>query len=272
MSVSPALFLYLLKNRQNCFMILKIVFAETVVIDRMIPYKTEDGAMRFRHELKYLVTDADLAMLKSRLMGVMVSDPHAGDTGCYRIRSLYFDDIYNSAYLENENGTGRREKFRIRIYNGSMDRISLERKSKVYDKIRKVACIISRDEYEVLTDPMADKTIKDEYPELMKLVLSKYHSERLSPKVIVEYERRPYVYRAGNVRVTFDMNVTSSNDLKSFSQPRIFGRPVMPVGAQLLEVKYDEFLPDHIYRSIAAPGLALTTYSKYYLCRKYTDR
>ncbi len=238
----------------------------------MIQNKTEEEGMRFRHEMKYLVTDTDLAMLKSRLRGIMNTDPHAGESGCYRIRSLYFDDIYDSAFYENENGTGRREKFRIRIYDGSMDRISLERKSKVYDKIRKVSCLLSMEEYEVLTDPGADKTIKDGYPELMKTVLSRYQTSRLRPKVIVEYERRPYVYSAGNVRVTFDMNVTSCFDLESFSRPEIYGRPIMPTGRQLLEVKYDEFLPDHIYRAIAAPGLSLSTYSKYYLCRKYSGR
>ena len=238
----------------------------------MLPYKIEDDSMRFRHEMKYEVTDASLAALQSRLKGIMQTDPHAGSDGVYRIRSLYFDDIYNTAFLENENGTGRREKFRIRIYNGSMDRISLERKSKVYDKIRKVSCIITPDQFATLTDPHADKTVRDEYPELMKTVLAAYHTSRLEPKVIVEYLRRPYVYRDGNVRITFDMDVTSSYDLDAFTKPAINGRPIMPPGHQLLEVKYDEYLPDHIYRTVAMPNLRLSTFSKYYLCRRFRDK
>lgn len=230
------------------------------------------NGMKFRHEMKYLVSDAQLASLKSRLTGILKPDSHAGPDGIYVIRSLYFDDIDDSSLMANEMGIGRREKFRIRIYNGSMDRISLERKSKVGDKIRKVACIITPEQYEVLTDPHADKIIRPEYPELMKKALAMYEIRRLEPKVIVEYERRPYVYRDGNVRVTFDRNVTSSLDLKSFSDKVIHGRPVMPVGQQLLEVKYDTFLPDHIYRSIAMPGMQLSTYSKYYLCRKFGNR
>lgn len=228
--------------------------------------------MKFRHEMKYLVSDAQLLSLQSRLKGILKPDPHVGDEGVYVIRSLYFDDIDNTCFNENECGTGRREKFRIRIYNGSMDRISLERKAKVSDKIRKTSCILTRDQYEILADKNADKTVKDEYPDLMKRMLAMYQSRRMEPKVIVEYERRPYIYRDGNVRITFDRNVTSSSDLKSFSDERIHGRPVMPVGLQLLEVKYDTFLPDHIYRTIAMSNLQLSTYSKYYLCRKYTNR
>lgn len=232
----------------------------------------KDTEMKFRHEMKYLVNDAQLACLKSRLNGILKPDPHAGSDGKYIIRSLYFDDIDNTSFYENDGGSGRREKFRIRIYNGDMERISLERKSKVSDKIRKVACLLNREQYEILVDPHADKTVKPEYPELMQKVLSMYQIRRLEPKVIVEYERTPFIYRDGNVRITFDRNVTSSSDLKSFSNKHINGRPIMPVGQQLLEVKYDRFLPDHIYRTIAMDGLRLSTYSKYYLCRLFTNR
>ena len=236
------------------------------------PVNTTDNEMKFRHEMKYLVSDADLAMLRSRLKGIMSEDSHAGEDGTYLIRSLYFDDMDNTAFYENENGTGRREKFRIRIYNGSMDRISLERKSKVSDKIRKKACILTREQFDILARDDADKTVRSDYPQLMQDVLSLYHIRRLCPKVIVEYERRPFVYRNGNVRITFDRNVRSSCDLKSFTNEKINARPIMPVGQQLLEVKFDEFLPDHIYRAIAMNSLHLETYSKYYLCRRYNDR
>ena len=232
----------------------------------------KDTELKFRHEMKYLVSDAALLSLKSRLRGILQPDPHAGSDGTYVIRSLYFDDIDNNSFYENAGGSGRREKFRIRIYDGCMDRISLERKSKVSDKIRKVSCILTREQYELLVDPHGDKSIRDEYPELLKKVLGMYQIRRLEPKVIVEYERTPYIYRDGNVRITFDRNVTSSSDLASFTNRHINGRPIMPVGQQLLEVKYDRFLPDHIYRTVAMDGLKLTTYSKYYLCRCFTNR
>lgn len=227
--------------------------------------------MKFRHEMKYLCNDAQLRMIQSRLRGVMKEDSHTREDGTYLIRSLYFDDYDDRCLQENIAGVVPREKYRIRIYNGSMDRISLERKSKVADKIRKKACIITREQYEILADAHADKTVKPEYPELMQKLLALYQTSRMEPKVIVEYERRPYVCQTGNVRITFDRNVTSSSRLADFSNEVIQGRPIMPTGRQLLEVKYDEFLPDYIYRTLQMSGLELTAYSKYYLCRKYTN-
>ena len=227
--------------------------------------------MKFRHEMKYLCNDAQLRMIQSRLRGVMKEDSHTREDGTYLIRSLYFDDYDDRCLQENIAGVVPREKYRIRIYNGSMDRISLERKSKVADKIRKKACIITREQYEILADAHADKTVKPEYPELMQKLLALYQTSRMEPKVIVEYERRPYVCQTGNVRITFDRNVTSSSRLADFSNEVIHGRPIMPTGRQLLEVKYDEFLPDYIYRTLQMSGLELTAYSKYYLCRKYTN-
>ena len=227
--------------------------------------------MKFRHEMKYLCTDAQLAMIKSRLSGVMKCDTHTREDGTYLIRSLYFDDYDDRCLRENIAGVVPREKYRIRIYNGSMDRISLERKSKVSDKIRKLSTILTPEQYYILVDENADKTVKDEYPELMKKLLALYQSDRMKPKVIVEYERRPFICQTGNVRITFDRNLTSSSKLETFSDEKINGRPVMPTGLQLLEVKYDEFLPDYIYRTLQMSNLQLTSYSKYSLCRKYTN-
>ena len=92
----------------------------------------------------------------------------------------------------------------------------------------------------------------------------------MRPAVIVEYDRIPYVCRDGNVRITLDTNVASSRAVECFLDETIPKRPVMPTGQHLLEVKYDEFLPDAIYRSLQLHGLTQTAYSKYYICRKYT--
>ena len=90
---------------------------------------------KYRHELKYVVSAAQIPILKSRIVNLMQMDPHAGKDGIYNIRSLYFDDYYNRCFYENENGTDPREKFRIRIYNGSTDKISLELKKKELQKM-----------------------------------------------------------------------------------------------------------------------------------------
>ena len=52
---------------------------------------------KYRHELKYLVSQAQLSLLKVRIAPFMQQDPHAPG-GSYNISSLYFDDYYNTSY------------------------------------------------------------------------------------------------------------------------------------------------------------------------------
>ena len=91
----------------------------------------------------------------------------------------------------------------------------------------------------------------------------------LQPKVIVEYDRVPYVYPDGNVRVTFDLQIRSSDRIESFLDKEIATRLIMPTNQHLLEVKFDEYIPDFIYQAIQTERLQQTTFSKYYMCRKY---
>jgi len=92
----------------------------------------------------------------------------------------------------------------------------------------------------------------------------------MAPKVIVEYERTPYVYKNGNVRITFDRNISSSGQVDQFFNAEAKKRPILPAGMQLLEVKYDEYLPDPIYHALMLDNWQRTNFSKYYLCRKYS--
>lgn len=222
----------------------------------------------FRHELKYLITSAQVGMLKSRLSGIAPLDAHAYG-GSYRIRSLYFDDYDDRCYFENENGTDPREKFRIRIYNGSTDRITLECKRKERGKTLKTACPLTLEQTKQLMDGIPIGNVADQPPLLRKLT-AKILQSRMHPVVIVEYDRIPYIYRLGNVRITLDTNISSCTDVQRFLDPILPRRPIMPLGQQLLEVKYDEFLPDFLHRSLALENLSQTSFSKYYLCRKYT--
>lgn len=222
----------------------------------------------FRHELKYLITTAQVGMLKSRLTGIAPLDAHA-DGGSYRIRSLYFDDYDDRCFYENENGVDPREKFRIRIYNGSAERITLECKRKERGKTLKTACPLTLEQTKRLMAGTPLQDIADQPPLLQKLT-ARMLTNRMRPVVIVEYDRIPYIYRPGNVRLTLDTNISSCSQVETFLEPEIPKRPIMPLGRQLLEVKYDAFLPDFLYRSLSLENLSQTAFSKYYLCRTYT--
>lgn len=228
--------------------------------------KTEQ---KFRHELKYLITAGEIPLIQNRLNHMIPRDRHAGADGAYTIRSLYFDDYENRCYYENENGTDPREKFRIRIYNHETQRITLECKRKERGKTLKTSCPLTLEQTKML---MAGKPLPDigQQPPLLRKLTLQMLTRRLRPVVIVEYVRIPYVYANGNVRITLDTNVASSKAVECFLDEQIPKRPVMPLGQQLLEVKYDEYLPDFIYRNLQLPNLQQTAFSKYYICRKYT--
>ena len=229
----------------------------------------EKKQTNYRHELKYQVTDAQIQMLKNRIHHLLPLDSHVAQTGSYFIRSLYFDDYDNRCMKENENGTDPREKFRIRIYNGSAEKITLECKRKDRGKTHKTSCPLTEEQTRQL---MAGNILPDigQQPPLLRKLTLQMMTRRMRPVVIVEYERIPFVYKNGNVRITLDTNIASSSAVETFLEPRIATLPVLAVGQQLLEVKYDEYLPDFIYRSLMLPSLQQTAFSKYYICRKYT--
>ena len=105
----------------------------------------------FRHEWKYLINRAEKQLTDLRLRECMQLDPHAGEGG-YMIRSLYFDDYWNSAMEEKDAGVLMRKKYRIRIYNCSDKSIKLERKKKFGSYIYKEAAPLTRQEVEWILD------------------------------------------------------------------------------------------------------------------------
>ena len=209
--------------------------------------------MKFRHELKYICSEAELQIIEARIKSVCHIDSHAGATGTYQIRSVYFDDVNDTCLHENISGTDPREKIRIRAYNCDSSYISLERKRKERTMTHKHSRRLSLEECN-------------------NLIHDKYIDSRLGcmyPKVLVVYERTPYVYEVGNVRITFDRNISSSSNIDDFFNKDALLRPIMPVGKHLLEVKYDEILPDYLYNMMNLGLLQQTAFSKYYLCRKF---
>ena len=229
-----------------------------------------DPDLKYRHELKYVISAAQMPLLKSRISGIMQRDSHSGPDGVYNIRSLYFDNYCNACYYENENGTDPREKFRIRIYNHAPQRITLECKRKDHGKTLKTSCPLTLAQANQLICGIPPTQL-DTLPPLLRKLSVKMQTELLRPVVIVEYDRIPMVYSNGNVRVTFDTNISTSSDVQDFFSNTLRKKPIMPAGQHLLEVKFDEYLPDFIYRSLNLSHLQQTAYSKYYLCRKFAQ-
>lgn len=239
--------------------------------------------MDFRHEYKYIISIPQSLILQNRLSGIMKRDANSDSTGGYEIRSIYFDDIDNTCYKQNEAGTDPRAKYRIRSYNASHDKIVLEKKIKQNGMTRKLQEKLTKEQYKLLvgnalngcrTEALAADVEMDptffEQPPLVRELLSLKKMRMMQPKVIVAYERTPFIEEAGNVRVTFDDRISSSVDFEDFFKKELHKRTIMPVGETLMEVKFDEFLPAYIKEALELGRLSRTTFSKYYLCRRYS--
>lgn len=206
-----------------------------------------------------------MILLGSRLKTVMEQDIHQ-DGDFYEIRSLYFDDAWDRCMDENEAGVDQREKYRIRIYDPHSDVIHLEIKEKNRGLTKKRACDLSREECIAIMDGTLPLKLEDRAP-LNSLQLQ-MRCSRMEPKVVIAYERTAFVHIAGNVRITFDRNIMASKCCDEFLEERVSGMtPVLPAGMHVLEVKYDEFLPDVIAQQLEIGKLRKTAFSKYYLGR-----
>ena len=204
-------------------------------------------------------------LLAGRLKNVMSQDIHQeGD--CYEIRSLYFDDLWDRCLDENEAGVDRREKYRIRIYDPRSDVIHLEIKEKNRGLTKKRACDLSREE--CLAIMAGELPLKPDGRASLNSLQLQMRCARMEPKVIIAYERTAFVHPSGNVRITFDRNIMASSCREEFLEDRVSGMvPVLPAGMHVLEVKYDEFLPDVIAQQLEIGKLRKTAFSKYYLGR-----
>ncbi len=221
---------------------------------------------KLRHELKYYINVSDYLALKSRLKYIAYPDPFAGQDGTYTIRSLYFDDPNNNALMEKINGVNRREKFRIRYYNHDLSYIRLEKKSKFNTLSTKFSAPINQEQCKQLINGNISWLIKSDHLLLQELY-AKMKYQLLRPKTIVEYTREAYCYQAGNVRITMDSNLHSGLFSQDFFDPDL---PTMAITAGeqiILEVKYDEFLPELIRDVIQTNQRRNSAISKYAACR-----
>lgn len=96
----------------------------------------------------------------------------------------------------------------------------------------------------------------------------KMNDEGLRPKTIVEYDRMPFTYGPGNVRVTLDYNIRTGVNCRQFLKSDCVTMPI-DTGPALLEVKWDEFLPDIVKMAVDLKNRRENAFSKYVACRVY---
>lgn len=218
----------------------------------------------FRHELKYLIKSWQQEIIAAKLGCFLEKDAHV-KKGIYTIRSLYFDDRINSAYEEKLMGTAERKKYRIRLYNYSDKKISLECKNKQGNYIFKEGAPLTRDETERIIAGDYD-FLMDRNEDVCKTFYYQCMVNELRPRVIVDYERIPFVYDLGTVRVTFDSNIRESVLTGSLFDEELPYFDVMAPDELILEVKYTELLPEFISDVLTTQEAVYVAASKYVMC------
>ena len=217
-----------------------------------------------RHELKYFINGADQRQLRARLQVVAKPDMHAGEDGTYKVRSLYFDNYADKAVTEKLSGLSRREKFRLRFYQDDLSLIRLERKSKANQLSYKESEAVSAEQCAALLAGQFDWLKQPDKPLFMDLYI-KMRQQNLRPRCVVEYYREAYTFRAGNVRITFDSHIRTTNHAVGFLSTGLTTIPASP--SIVLEVKYDGFLPDVIRDILQITGRNQSEFSKYVASR-----
>ena len=222
--------------------------------------------MQFRHEVKHEISHHDLLILRQRLRAVMQPDSHAIN-GRYDIRSLYFDNLDDKALREKLDGVNVREKYRIRLYNNDPSLIHLERKFKNGALGYKTSAKLTAEQAQAIADGDIDWMSRSDN-EVILAFYTRIRNEGLRAKVIVDYTREPFVFAPGNVRVTLDHSIRTSMNCTDFLNPNCVTLPIQNSPC-ILEVKWDNFLPDVVRNAVQLEGRHSAAFSKYAVSRMY---
>lgn len=223
---------------------------------------------KFRHELKHYINVSDYLAIRSRLRSIMHIDKNANENNEYKIRSLYFDNVYDKALVEKVIGASKRYKFRIRFYNDNHDFIRLEKKYKIRGLCLKDSEPITKEECEKIINGDIE-FLRTSDKKLFVDLYAQMKGQLLRPKTIVDYTREAYIYPIGNVRITFDKSIRTgihSTNLFDDDLPTI---ETIDNKYIVLEVKFDEFLPQVIQDIIQVNERRSTSISKYEAARIY---
>jgi hypothetical protein len=219
-------------------------------------------------ELKYLISNVECHALASRLKHSMKIDSHSSPHSGYLIRSLYFDSYDDECLLDKQSGIISRKKYRLRIYDPDSEQVKFEIKHRNNQQVFKETATITR--------KAAKEVIAGNYRGLLEYdnpVLNKIYSTFVKklyrPKVVVDYLRDAYIFDMYNVRITLDKNLRSSNTNFNIFSKNLPTMPVIMENKQILEVKYDECLPDQIRKMIQVRSSERMAISKYTLGRRF---
>jgi SPX domain protein involved in polyphosphate accumulation len=217
-----------------------------------------------RFELKYRLTYFQYLKLRNAIRPYMEMDSYtsAQPSRQYPVRSLYFDTLDYRLFHQKMSGDSDRAKFRLRTYPHGDEylqfvRVELKMRQGIYSIKKSV--FVPMDEYEHFMHTRHWRTFDDPITNAFERQLL---TQNLRPVVLVEYDREGYQARLkSNLRITFDHRVRSSHARSLF--PNInFYRYLYPRSV-ILEIKFNDTLPNWLEKLVRSQGLNVIANSKY---------
>ena len=212
-----------------------------------------------RYELKYLLTIGQKERLLSWMDEYMEIDRYGRTT----IRNIYFDTDNYRLIRRSIEKPRYKEKLRIRSYGLATPN------STVFVELKKKFDKVVYKRRLVLPEKDAMAWICGNVPCPVDTQISReidYFIEfygQVKPAVFLSYEREAYRDRSGSdFRVTFDDRILyRRQDLSLCSD--VYGRPILPEGKVLLEIKCSGGLPLWMTQFLSREKIYKTSFSKY---------
>ena len=222
---------------------------------------------KYRNEIKFIISKTMAEVLKQRLSLIMSVDNNSYNSdNSYLIRSLYFDNENSDAYYEKMDGVEYRKKYRIRIYNFDDKFIRLECKYKHNIMTSKDQILIDKELCIKIIDGKIDEIdlTKDN---LLRQFALDYRLNRLEPSIIVDYNRVAFTYHVSDVRITFDSQIKSGMYNYNLFDKNATTYRVIDDNQMVLEVKFNEILPESIALILQTVPTFRQAFSKFAACR-----
>lgn len=219
-----------------------------------------------RYEKKYYISFSHYISMKAILSSLLVPDTNAGKNGDYFIRSVYFDSLNNDNYYDKVLGIKHRKKLRVRVYDLESEQMKLEIKEKDGDSLMKDTLIVDRCHYNALLKHDYGFLLEDGSDMAMNFY-SYLMRNYQRPVITVDYEREAYIHPFSNLRINFDKNIRVNTYDYDLFNPKLTMSPVSVEKLYVLEIKFNDFMPDWLSEILSNIHTTNISYSKYCIGR-----
>ena len=224
-----------------------------------------------RFEMKYIIRKSISERIQKEIRNFMIYDGYANKElkKNYFVRSLYFENNNYSNFNEKVDGVKLRHKYRIRTYSNKLDKntpIFLELKGRENLRTYKTRFFIEQNDLNLFFEKKNYFKLKKTYSDnnLIEQFIFDCYRKNLSPKILVDYNRTPYINKSGlYFRLTFDNNIVSLSNSTLYSTSLNSGWRECLAGFTILEVKFESSVPAWFQRIVQSYQLQIRSISKF---------